>query len=212
MPGGLQLNFDSGNPNKEAPIPQLEPILEVFRAICRLTATVELDSKDKIAAVKLPDGEFEKLPEGAKERLSTEAMKKAADDAALYLPDGPVKKGDTWERSSESNLGAGQTLSFRTKYEYTGTVDKDGTSLDKITGKVLDVTYAINGNAMLQVTKSDLKATATDMTFLFNRDAGYLVSKASKVKIEGPLTLVINNMELPGKVDLTVEENVSRQK
>lgn len=212
LPGGLKLNFDSGNPNKEASIPQLEPILEVFRAICRLPVTIELDSKDKITSVKLPEGEFEKLPEPAKERLSPETMKKTLEEAANFLPDGPVKKGDTWERSNENNVGGGQVLTFRTKYEYAGTVEKDGMTLDKITGKVLDVTFAINGNAQLQVTKSDLKATESDSTFLFNRDAGYLVSKNSKTKIEGPLTLVINNMELPGKVDLVIEESVARQK
>lgn len=212
LPGGLSITFDSANPNKPAAVPQLEPILTVFRTICDHPVTVELNSKDKITSVKLPEGEFEKLPEEARDRFTSETLVKSGEQAIDFLPDGPVKKGDTWERSGENNLGAGQKLSFRTKFEYAGTVEKDGVTLDKITGKAFEVNYSVDGNPMLQVTKSDLKVEESETTYLFNREEGYIVSKTSKTRLVGPLTLVINNMELPGKVDLTMEEKSSRQK
>ncbi len=209
---GTTLQFDSGNPDKKADVPQLEPFLDLFRAISRLPITVEVDAKNKITAVKLPDGEFEKLPQSASERLNPETLKKAMVQMNAFLPDEPVKQGDTWERPIEMNLGSGQTLSFRTKFEYTGTVEQDGETLDKISGKSFDVNFAINGNPALSVTKSDLKVVETDSTYLFDRKRGAVVSLASKIQIAGPLTLVINGAELVGKVDLTIEDKTTRRK
>jgi Family of unknown function (DUF6263) len=211
IPGGL-IQFDSANPDKKADNALLEPILDIFRSVYRNAVTVEVDAKNKITSVKLPDGEYEKLPDAAKDQLSPETLKKNIENVLQFLPDEPVKKGDTWERSSEQNLGSGQTMNFRTKYEYQGTIEKDGKTLDKITGKAFEVSFAINGNAMLQVTKSDLKILESESTFLFDRERGSVVSTSSRVQIAGPLTLVINAMEFPGKVDLTIEEKSSREK
>ncbi len=212
LPGGVTLQFDSANPDKKADNPLLEPILEIYRSLVRFPVTVVVDANNKITEIKLPEGEFEKLPEGAKERFSPEARKKAAEQAEGFLPTEPVKPGDTWERSADANLGSGQVMSFRTKYEYAGTVDQDGKTLDKITGKTFEVSFSINGNPMLQVTKSDLKVKESQSTVLFDRDLGRVASRTSKIRIEGPLTLVINGAELPGKVDLTIEEKTTRQK
>ena len=132
--------------------------------------------------------------------------------ALAFLPDGPVKEGETWERSTESNLGSGQVMSFRTKYEYKGTIEQDGRKLDKIEGKAFEVSLVINGNPMLQLTKSDLKIKESASTILFDREKGHVVSRVSKVRIDGPLTLTINGMELPGKVDLTMQDKGTRQK
>jgi hypothetical protein len=178
----------------------------------RLPITMELDAKNKLTSMKLPEGEFEKLPEAAKERFNPEVMKKAMERANDFLPSEPVKKGETWERFSEMNLGSGQTMSFRTRYEYEGTIEKEGTTFEKISGTALDVTFAINGNPMLQVTKSELKILNSKSTYLFDQTLGAVSSSTSKMQIAGPLTLVINGMELPGKVDLTIEESTKRQK
>ena len=211
FPGG-KIEFDSANLDKKADNPLLEPLLEVFRAVVRLPITMELDTKNQLTAIKLPDGEFEKLPEAAKERFNPDVMKKAMERANDFLPSEPVKKGETWERFSEMNLGSGQTMSFRTRYEYEGTSEKEGTTFEKISGTALDVTFAINGNPMLQVTKSELKILNSKSTYLFDQTLGAVSSSTSKMQIAGPLTLVINGMELPGKVDLTIEESTKRQK
>ncbi len=211
FPGGT-VQFDSANPDKKSDNPMLEQFMEIFRAAFRLPVTVELDAKNKVTAIKLPDGEYEKLSEAAKDRFNPETLKKAVEQSQGYLPDGPVNKGDTWERSIETNLGAGQVLSFRTKYEYLGTIEQDGTTLDKISGKSFDINYSISGNAMIQVTKSDLKIVDSESTYLFDRERGSGVSHSTKIQIVGPLTLVINGMELPGKVDLTIEEKTIVQK
>ena len=210
--GGITLQFDSANPEKKADLPQLEPILDLFRAMYRLPVTVVLDAKNNVAEINLPEGEYEKLPEAAKDRFSPESRKKLVEQSLAYLPDGPVKKGDRWERSTEANLGAGQVMSFRMKFEYAGTVELDGKTFDKIMGKATEVNFAINGNPMIQVTKSDLKVSESESAPLFDRELGAMASRSSKIRIEGPLTLVVNGMELAGKLDLAIEEKTARQK
>ena len=209
---GTKIQFDSANPDKKADLPQLEPVLDIYRAVAKFPITKVFDAKNKLTATKLSEGEFEKLSDLAKDQLDPEKMKKAIEQLHSFLPDGPVKEGDSWERSTESNLGSGQVMSFRTKYEYKGTVEQDGRKLDKIEGKAFEVGFAINGNPMLQLTKSDLKIKESISTILFDRERGHVVSRASKVRIDGPLTLTINGTELPGKVDLTMEEKGARQK
>ena len=210
---GTKLQFDSANPDKKADLPQLEPLLDLYRALVKLPMTRTLEAKtNKLKSLTLPDGEFEKLGEAAKDRFNPEKLKKATEQALAFLPDGPVKVGDKWERATEADLGGGQLMSFRSKYEYLGTVEQDGATLDKIEGKAFEVSFAIVGNPMLQVTKSDLKIKESAYTYLFDRERGHLVSKNAKVRIDGPLTLVIGGMELEGKLDLTMEEKSTRQK
>lgn len=210
---GTKLQFDSANPDKKADLPQLEPLLDLYRAVVKFPMTRTLEAKtNKLKSVTLPVGEFEKLGEAAKDRFSSEKLKKATEQALVFLPDGPVKVGDKWERATEADLGGGQLMSFRTMYEYLGTVEQDGAKLDKIEGKAFEVSFAIVGNPMRQVTKSDLKVKESATTHLFDRERGHLVSKNAKVRIDGPITLVIGGMELEGKVDLTMEEKSTRQK
>ena len=209
---GTKVQFDSANPDKKADVPQLEPVLDIYRAIIKFPVTKTFDAKNKLIAAKLPEGEFEKLGDLAKEQFDPEKLKKATEQVLAFLPDGPVKEGETWERSTESNLGSGQVMSFRTKYEYKGTVEQDGRKLDKIEGQAFEVSLAINGNPMLQLTKSDLKIKESASTILFDRERGHVVSHVSKVRIDGPLTLTINGMERSGKVDLTMQEQGTRQK
>ena len=209
---GTKIQFDSANPDKKAELPQIEPLLDIYRAVCKFPVTKVFDAKNKLISTKLPEGEFEKLNELAKMQFDPETMKKATEQLFAFLPDESVKEGDTWERSTDTNLGSGQVMTFRTKYEYKGTVEQDGRTLDKIEGKAFEVGFAINGNPMIQLTKSDLKIKESASTVLFDRERGHVVSRASKVRIDGPLTLTINGMELPGKVDLTMEEKGTRQK
>ena len=209
---GTKIQFDSANPDKKADLPQLEPLLDIYRAVCKFPVTKVFDAKNKLTATKLPEGEFEKLNELAKLQFDPETMKKATEQLFAFLPDESVKEGATWERSTHTNLGSGQVMTFRTKYEYKGTVEQDGRTLDKIEGKAFEVSFAINGNPMIQLTKSDLKIKESSSTVLFDRERGHVVSRTSKIRIDGPLTLTINGMELPGKVDLTMEEKGTRQK
>ena len=212
LPGGIEIRFDSKDPDKKLDNPLLEPFLDVLRAACRIPVTIELDRQNQIQRASRPESEVNKLSDAARKRFSSENLKVEAQKSLAFLPDQPVKKGDRWERTLDMDAGDGQILSFQTRYEYAGTVDQAGVDLDKIDQKVLAVTYSVNGNPSLQIKNSDLIVLESTGVILFNREIGAAVSRSSKVHVAGPLTLVFNGAELGGKVDLTIEEVASRRK
>lgn len=213
LPMGTTIQFDSANPEKKADNPLLEPILERLRVTFKTPVTVILDDANKVKEVKFPDGLVESLNDANKSLFNGAKRKKAAEQARGYIPDDDVKPGDSWERNLDADLGGGQTMALRTKYTYVGPVEHEGRTLEKITGKVLDVSYTVDAsNTAIQVTKSSLKATESDEVILFDRNLGAVQQKTNKVRIQGPLTLVLNGQEFDGKVDLTLEETTKRQK
>ena len=213
LPGGTSLQFDSANLDKKADNPLLEPLLERFRVTFKYPATSILDAQNNLKEIKFPAGVAESVNEANKSLFDPVRRKKAADEARGFLPDGPVKKGDTWERSSEADFGSGQIMAFRTNYTYDGTIEQDGQTFDKISAKVFEASFSIDQtNTMVKVSKSDLKVAESEVTILFDREHGAVQQRRSKLRIQGPMTLVINGTELDGKVDLTMEEKTNRQK
>lgn len=213
LPGGTSLQFDSANPDKKADNPLLEPVLERLRVTFKSPVTVILDDKNHVKEVKFPEGVAESVHESNKSLFNAEKRKKAIEQGRGYLPDEPVKMGDSWERNLDLDLGGGQTMALRTKYTYAGTVEQDGRTLDKITGQVLDVSYTMEASSSpIQVTKSSLKVSESNDVILFDRESGNVQQKTGKFRIEGPMTLVINGTELEGKLDLTLEETTKLQK
>ena len=213
LPGGNTLRFDSANPDKKADIPQLEPIMERLRVTFKTPVTTILDGMNKVKEIKFPEGVVESLGDSNKSLFDAGKRKKAAEQARGYLPDEAVKPGETWERALDADIGDGQTMAFRIKYTYVGTVEQDGQTLDKITAKAFEVNYSIDpANPTLKVAKSDLKVTEADETVLFDRERGFVQQKTGKIRIQGPLTLVYNGVELDGKVDLTMEQKTKRRK
>ncbi len=53
LPGGIELNFDAGNPKTDAPIPQLTPILKMFDAMSSSTYETTFSAPGKIESIKL---------------------------------------------------------------------------------------------------------------------------------------------------------------
>ncbi|HEY4261088.1 MAG TPA: hypothetical protein VGM98_13040 [Schlesneria sp.] len=213
LPGGNKIQFDSANPDKKADNPLFEPLMERLRVTFKTPVTVILDDVNKIKEVKFPDGSVESLDESNKSLFNSAKRKTAAEQARGYLPDELVKIGDSWERNLDLDLGGGQTFAFRIKYTYAGTVEQDGGTFDKITAKVVDISYTIDAaNSPVQVTKSTLKVEESNEVILFDRNLGAVQQKTAKTRIAGPITLVVNGTELEGKVDLTLEETTKRQK
>ena len=123
------------------------------------------------------------------------------------FPDVLLRKGEPWDRTETMDLGAGQTLTFQKQYEYLGTVEKAGRTLDKIGVKETTVSYAMEANPALpvSVSQSDLKVDSSDGTVLFDRELGRVVESHNKTHITGDLTLQANGMDIPAKLDLTLD-------
>jgi hypothetical protein len=212
-PGGVTLMFDSGDPDKKAENALLEPVLEVLRIAAKSKTTTLIDKENKLKAIEFSDNPADKVGDDFKSQFDPEKRKKAAENELGVLTDKPVKPGDSWTHTSESDIGGGQTLTLETRYEYVGTAEKGGKMLDKITLKTTKVAYAMdpNGKSPLKVKSSELKVTASEGTILFDRQAGSIFESVSKLRIEGDMKMEINAMELPAKLDLTIENKTALQ-
>ena len=203
---GNQINFDSANPDVQAPIAQLQPIIDALKFGLKATKTFTLDAKNKVTKVALPDGL--EVPEFVKAEFSDDSLKKEFDEQTKVIPTTPIKKGDTWELETESQLGQGQVMTFRKKFTYEGVVEKDGTKLHRITVKVLGVDLAlVNSPLPFKIAAANLNGEKSKEEILFDNKTGIVVQSNSDVKITGELKFDIMGNEIAGKLDLNMISN-----
>jgi hypothetical protein len=194
LPGGMNLKFDTADPNAKIDAPGLAFLGDLLKLAGEVVYTVVLDDHNKVKAIegteKLKE-KAEKLEGPAKDLMSkqfeSEKLKKSFEQESQILPDVLARPGDTWERSQTIEIGGGQTLSFRKKFEYTGTEKKGDKSLDKISSKIIEVKYETDpdSNLPLKPVKSDLKPESSEGTILFDREGGHVVTSTDKVRIKG---------------------------
>lgn len=207
LPGGLKIAFDSGDPEKKADNPLLEPVMQALRVTAKSRWTTVFDKTNQIKSVEFDKSLVESVDEMYKSQFDPERRKKAIAQELAALPDKPVSMGDTWTRTVESDLGAGQVLTVENRYEYLGTEAVDGKSLDKIGFAAKSVSFSQdqNANSPAKVTSSELKVAESTGAIFFDREKGATVRANNKIRIQGSLKLSINGMEFPGKLDLTIE-------
>ena len=217
---GMVFAFDSSDPNVKIDNPDLSFVGDLVKAVAGKDITIVLDGKNKVTAVEGAD----KIKDAAKD-LSPKAREALADtnlderfqrdfeQEHASLPDILVRPGDTWEKTEEDDLGDGQIFTFRRRYEYLGTTEKDGRTLDKIGIKSLEVTYKMDPNSKspLKAQKSDLKVESSDGHMLFDREAGMLVERTETARIKGAIDFKVNEQDLPSKLDLTYEPSLVRE-
>jgi hypothetical protein len=220
LPGGIDVTYDSSDPNSKIGNPAVEFLGEVFKLASETSYTVVLDDQNKIKAIE----GTEKLKEKA-DKLSPQArdlirsqfesdrLRREFEQELRHLPDVLARPGDSWDRTEIADIGSGQTLTFQKKYSYAGTEDKAGKTLDKITSKTSKVELKQDeaGNPQLKLVKSDVKVDSSDETILFDREEGQVVSTQSKIRIKGDnMTFSANGTDLTGALDLTIESASER--
>jgi len=219
FPGGINVNYDSSDPSVKIDNPELAFLGDVFKLISGSAYTVVLDDKNKVKAIEGTEKYLEKtetLDEKAREivkgHFESQKLKTKFEQVLQVLPDVLARSGEPWERTEVLDVG-GQTFTFRKKYEYAGTEKKGDKMLDKITSKVLEVTYKQDPDtkSLLKVKKSNLKVESSDGTILFDREAGHAVSSKGKLHIKGDMTFSVNDMELSGALDLKIDSNSELQ-
>ena len=209
----FNVTFDSSNPNAKDDNPMVQAILDTIRARLGTSHTIVLGKDNKVIAIEGLDKILERASpaavEGLKNELNPEQLKKAAEQSYNTLPTEPVGEGDTWTRTIATSIGGGQTLTFESKFEYLGTVEKDGKKLDKIATTATSVTYAMDPNlpTPVKVTQSSLKIESSKGTILFDRAKGQAVESSSNNHIVGDMTLTANGMDFPSELDLTIESS-----
>lgn len=217
LPGGMNVLYDSANPNAKSIPPAMEFLGDMYRAMVGSTVTYQLDAKNAVSFVQGADAIVGKTSGTAADLLraefKTDNISKAFQQETSRFPDQPVKNGETWRRNTVLFIGSGQSLTFDIEYKYQGAVEEKGKKLDRIATTYKSVTYAIEPDAPipLKVTSSDLKPDSSEGEILFDRDRGVAVREKSKMRITGSMKLSINNTDLPADLVLSIESDEAIQ-
>lgn len=214
LPGNTVADFDSAKPDTKTGNPALDMGFETLRALSASEYSYDVNKDHKVVSVKGLDSVIAKLPaasqEEIKKELSAETLSREWSEQLRSLPSGPVKKGDSWTRTEVLSIGGGQTLTFETSYEFEGEVEKDGKKLLRVRIFQSGVKYALvdNPNNPVKVTASDLKIDSSTGHYLFDPVSGSITERQFTARISGSLGLSVNGMELPAKLELTVESGM----
>jgi hypothetical protein len=218
LPGGINVTYDSSDPNAKIDNEQLAFLEEVFKLSSQISYTVVLEKENKVKAIEGTEKLLEKADklspmarDAIRSRVESDKLKVSFEQEMRHLPDVLTRPGESWERTEVLDLGSGQTLTFQKKYEYVGTEKKGDKTLDKISVKTLkaDLKQDPAVAAPIKLVKCELKVESSDGTILFDREEGQLVSSHGKFRVKGDdLTFSINGNEIPGTLDLTIESSV----
>lgn len=208
---GIELTFDSDNPDKKAALPQLEAILDVLRVIAKLKITFVYDKSDKLTKVEGTEKILAMLkPEARKIRasqFSSRSILQAQKDRIDRIIDKPVKIGDQWKHTAVQSLEAGQKLTVTRQYTYAGQATQGGRTLHQITVKAVAITLTQDPpeGTPVKITASKLKIAKSHGEILIDTKRGLIVSENDTVQTKGTLTMEINGQELPATLDLTLQ-------
>lgn len=212
---GSEYSFDSANPDKTG-----ESTLEGFRKIHQVQArrktTKTFDKENKLLKIEYDENALNDVADEirnlVKDQYDPEKVKKAETDEAGRLPNNAVSKGESWDHTVKTNLGAGQIFTVATKYTYDGEVEKGGRKLDKITHQIKSVEFTLEDSPLpFTLKSSELKPSDSKGEILFDRASGMIVESKSALNVKGDLVFVINGTELPSKLELKMETSTVRK-
>ena len=210
--GTVIVDFDSADPNRKAPIVQLEPFNEMLRIMLK-HPVIEVFNKDgTVKAVEFNDDAGRDLPEPFNKILKSSSVNAfvGPKQQQEMLPDKAVSKGDTWTRNQKVDFGGLREMSLRIDFQYEGTVKKEGRELDRISGKITDVAYVgedwREGPGLVK--NAELKPAKSSVEILFDRKLGRYVEIKLMVQVKGELTLEADGKELPAKWENTFEQGI----
>lgn len=212
LPGNMTVNFDSSTNLAKASNPAIEFILDAFKAMQGATYSTYVTPDNEWIRVEGLDQLLDKAGPMAAEHLKSQfseaTLRKEHEQVLARYPKQPVKPGETWERTEAMNFGSGQVMKVLRQYEYVGTEERDGRTLDKlnvIDKKVVSFEVEPGGSAPFKIGASDLIVAGSKGTIYFDREKGREVEHQREMHITGKFTLTVNDMDLPTEVDLKME-------
>jgi hypothetical protein len=212
FPGGVELTFDSTVENKPAGT-QFDVMLDLYKALATSKTTRKLDKENRCISFSNKLEGFDKLDaalqDAVKDQLDNDYLKDAENQKFKEIPSRLIEQEDSWETTFPMRLGGGQILELKRSFAYKGTTTVAGTEVHLIEMKVTaaELSQDANANTPVKITGSDLKVESSSGKILFDNKRGLVTQTELKFRLVGELKLDINGMELPGKLDLSIDIN-----
>ncbi|MEE2739017.1 MAG: hypothetical protein VX435_12385 [Planctomycetota bacterium] len=210
FPGGIDLVFDSANPQLTHNVPQLQALLEVWNARSHSNLTYFLDGDKQAIDVKGVDAMTEGLSGASldllKSEVETSQLLKAFNEEHAIFPEQPVQVDETWTRNQRIGLGQGQYMTLQIEYTARGEKQHGEKSRQYVDVQVQKVTFAHEGtsDAPLQIVSSDLSVQSSEGNIYFDTERGLVSESTLKFHVVGAMNFSANGQELPGKLDLQI--------
>lgn len=213
LPGGVSLEFDSTKPDAPASGTMFDAFLDIIKANSKAAWTVTRGKDNRVVSIEGREKILEGLDEAKqallKKQIDPVYLREVANKEIEKVPAKPVNVGDTWTVTETLRLDQGQSMTFKTKYTYAGTVDREGVHLEQIDTSVEEVKFALDadGGLPLKLKSAELTPTTQEGLIYFDRAKGAIIENRSTVQIKGTLNFEANNMELPAQLDLTMSNS-----
>jgi Family of unknown function (DUF6263) len=211
LPGGIHVEFDSKNDDGKDAEPPASLLKSAMRAMVGAELTAQVDRQGQVQSFTGGEQVLDKVAPEMKAMVASQVdegiLKSSLQTAIDRFPAEPVKPGDVWTRTRVMHLGQGQQLTFDERLEYVGTVDKDGRKLEHVHTQASAVRFNIADNSAMPFKlkgESDLKIESSSGDYYVDAPTRRVMSLNEKVRIQGKLVLVANDMEFPSTLDLTM--------
>lgn len=219
----IQIGSTTISYNSAAKDQPKNPMTEFFESLMSVTLTLYVDKTSlRVTKVEGRDKFVEKLGEShpqmknlLKSILGDDALKKMSEQTWAAVPDKAIKKGDTWFKESDLNLGAIGTYKNKYNFTYEGIED----SLEKI--KVVPtMTYVapkdkgtddklpfdIKGDSTL---KSVGEGTDSVGAVYLDQAKGRVAKSSMKMKVEGTVVISIGGTDTRVELVQTQTSNLT---
>lgn len=200
-PQGMAMDYDSESDAKPEGLATM--VAPVLGAMIGKSYVIRMDSQGNILDLKLPEGvadEMKKLPGMAQmgDMFSEEKMKDMSQLASF--PEGPVKVGDTWNRTVTVKNPLTGNMTTDTKFSYLGPEVVKGRELEKI-GQKVTLTFAQGGQIAIELTDQ-----SNEGVLYFDNALGRFVRSDVKMKMTMQMSAMgqqfSQQMETTAKIEL----------
>jgi len=213
---GLQFDFDSRSPDAKGNTP-LEAMRPLYKALLEQETTLVYDKNNLPVEVEFDQQFLNNLDPNVQAQVKSQIdpanLKRALQQRQERFPPTAVAKGETWERTEQTDLGAGQILKVKRTYIQEGLEEREGRPCVKLGMKISAVELsAENSPIPLKLKSSDLKADGSSGTLWFDPQLGDVVEEQQTLKAVGTVKFEINGMEIPAELDLEMKTTTKRVK
>ena len=208
--GGNTISYDSTDPNSAA-----NPMTDFFKALTQAELKLTINSKTmEVTKIEGAEGLIEKLGGTnaqlqplLKSILSDAALKQMAEPTWGAFPTKAVKKGSTWPKNFNLDLGGiGQ---YDTKYTYTVESDDKTQAKIKVEAKLEYKAPTDKKGLPFTIKSANLSSTDGVGSATFDKEKGRIESSTMKMKLAGKLDIDIAGTTTEVQLDQTQNSTVT---